>query len=230
MAVKPRSLAPAGRDHIHRRIDEDVAAGKNGGRVITRFPPEPNGYLHIGHAKAICLNFGIAEEYQGICRLRLDDTNPESADDEKARAIERDLRWLGYSWEGEVRHASDYFDFLCDCALSLIKAGKAYVDSSDGDTIRSERGTLTEPGRNSRCRNRDLGENLELFFLHAGGPVSRGFAGFCAPASTWRRPTSTCVIPCSTALLTVPICAQAKNGTSIPPMISPTACLTPARG
>ena len=189
-----KELAPAGRDHIHRRIDEDVAAGKNGGRVITRFPPEPNGYLHIGHAKAICLNFGIAEEYQGICRLRLDDTNPGNADDEMARAIERDLRWLGYSWEGEVRHASDYFDFLCGCALSLIKAGKAYVDSSAGDTIRSERGTLTEPGRNSRCRNRGLGENLELFSsmqegrFPAGSQVLRARIDMASPNLNMRDP------------------------------------------
>ncbi len=189
-----RDLTPAGRDHIRRRIDEDVAAGKNGGRVITRFPPEPNGYLHIGHAKAICLNFGIAEEYQGICRLRFDDTNPEKADDDMAQAIERDLRWLGYSWEGEVRHASDYFDFLCDCALSLIKAGRAYVDSSDADAIRSERGTLTEPGRSSRYRNRDAGENLELFCsmcegrFPAGSQVLRARIDMASPNLNMRDP------------------------------------------
>ena len=189
-----RDAAAAGRDHIRRRIDEDVAAGKNGGRVITRFPPEPNGYLHIGHAKAICLNFGIAEEYSGICRLRLDDTNPQKADDEMAQAIERDLRWLGYSWEGEVRHASDYFDFLCDCALNLIKAGRAYIDSSAGDTIRRERGTLTELGRNSRHRNRDIGENLELFSsmrqgrLPAGSYVLRARIDMASPNLNMRDP------------------------------------------
>ena len=187
-------VVPAGRDHIRRRIDEDVAAGKNGGRVITRFPPEPNGYLHIGHAKAICLNFGIAEEYQGICRLRFDDTNPQKADDEMARAIERDLLWLGYSWEGEVRHASDYFEFLCDCALSLIKAGKAYVDSSDGDTIRRERGALTKPGRASRYRNRNLDENLELFLsmregrFPAGSQVLRARIDMASPNLNMRDP------------------------------------------
>ena len=187
------SAAPA-RDHIRRRIDEDMAAGENGGRVITRFPPEPNGCLHIGHAKAICLNFGIAEEYGGICRLRFDDTNPEKADDEMARAIERDLLWLGYSWEGEVRHASDYFDFFCDCALSLIKAGKAYVDSSDGDTIRNERGTLTESGRNSRCRDREVDENFELFSsmrkgrFPAGSQVLRARIDMASPNLNMRDP------------------------------------------
>jgi glutaminyl-tRNA synthetase len=144
-------------------IEEDLNAGRHGGRVATRFPPEPNGYLHIGHAKSICLNFGLARDFGGTCNLRFDDTNPTKEDVEYVDAIMADVSWLGFEWHGEARYASDYFEQLYNLAVRLIKDGKAYVDSLSADEIREHRGTLTEPGRESPFRNRSVAENLALF-------------------------------------------------------------------
>ncbi|MFN8062737.1 MAG: glutamine--tRNA ligase/YqeY domain fusion protein, partial [Vicinamibacterales bacterium] len=170
MTMPPDSAAdPAGEassrslDFIRTRITDDLAAGKNDGRVATRFPPEPNGYLHIGHAKSICLNFGVAAEFGGTCNLRFDDTNPTKEDVEYVDSIMRDVRWLGFDWADRLFYASDYFARLYDHAVRLIRDGKAYVDSLSADDIRAYRGTLTEPGRNSPYRDRSVEENLELF-------------------------------------------------------------------
>ena len=151
-----------GLDFIRRIIEEDNRTGKWGGRVATRFPPEPNGYLHIGHAKSICLNFGVAEGYHGGCNLRYDDTNPAKEEEEYVRSIEEDVKWLGFNWAGKY-WASDYFDTMYEYALELIRKGKAYVDDLTADQIREYRGTLTRPGRESPYRNRPAQENLELF-------------------------------------------------------------------
>ncbi len=160
-------------DFIRTIVEEDNESGKFGGRVATRFPPEPNGYLHIGHAKSICLNFGVAEEYGGTCNLRYDDTNPTKEDTEYVEAIERDVRWLGFDWDG-LFHASDYFQALYDHAVTLIKAGKAYVDSLSADEIRQYRGTLSEPGKNSPYRDRSVEENLDLFRRMKEGEFEEG--------------------------------------------------------
>jgi len=144
-------------------IEEDIRKGTYGGRVHTRFPPEPNGYLHIGHAKAICLNFGIAQKYGGKCNLRFDDTNPTKEEPHYVEAIKEDIKWLGFDWEDRLYYASDYFDKLYDFAIDLIKKGKAYVDDLSGEEIRRYRGTLTEPGKESPYRNRSVEENLDLF-------------------------------------------------------------------
>ncbi|MEJ2144683.1 MAG: glutamine--tRNA ligase/YqeY domain fusion protein [Acidobacteriota bacterium] len=170
----PENGANTGRDFIRAIIDEDNLTGKFGGRVHTRFPPEPNGYLHIGHAKSICLNFGIADEYHGLCNLRFDDTNPSKEDVEYVESIEEDVRWLGFDWDDRMFFASDYFDQLYQYALQLIREGKAYVDSLSPDEIREYRGTLTEPGRNSPFRDRSVEENLELFEKMRKGEVPEG--------------------------------------------------------
>jgi glutaminyl-tRNA synthetase len=149
-------------DFIRRIITEDQATGKWGGRVATRFPPEPNGYLHIGHAKSICLNFGLALEFNGTCNLRYDDTNPAKEEDEYVRSIEEDVRWLGFQWSGKY-YASDYFEQMYDWAMQLVKAGKAYVDDLTADQIRQYRGTLTSPGKPSPYRDRPVADNVELF-------------------------------------------------------------------
>ncbi|MGH9836798.1 MAG: glutamine--tRNA ligase, partial [Blastocatellia bacterium] len=143
-------------------IIEDLKAGKHGGRVQTRFPPEPNGYLHIGHAKAICLDFGLAAEFGGKCNLRFDDTNPSKEETEYVEAIMEDVQWLGFKWDG-LFYASDYFQQLYEWAIQLLKAGKAYVCDLSADEIREYRGTLTEPGKESPYRNRSIEENLDLF-------------------------------------------------------------------
>ncbi|HML94307.1 MAG TPA: glutamine--tRNA ligase/YqeY domain fusion protein [Thermodesulfobacteriota bacterium] len=160
-------------DFIRTIVEEDNESGKFGGRVATRFPPEPNGCLHIGHAKSICLNFGIAGEYGGTCNLRYDDTNPAKEDTEYVEAIENDVRWLGFDWDG-LYHASDYFQALYDHAVTLIKAGKAYVDSLSADEIREYRGTLSEPGKNSPWRDRPAQENLDLFRRMKEGEFPEG--------------------------------------------------------
>jgi glutaminyl-tRNA synthetase len=147
---------------IRNIISADLQSGKNEGRVVTRFPPEPNGFLHIGHAKSICLNFGLAAEYGGVCNLRFDDTNPVKEEDKYVEAIQEDVRWLGFDWEDRIFYASDYFERLYDFAVRLIRAGKAYVDELTAEEIRAYRGTLTEPGKNSPYRGRPLEENLEL--------------------------------------------------------------------
>ena len=153
-------------------IDEDLANGVNS-RIQTRFPPEPNGYLHIGHAKAICIDFATAEKYGGVCNLRLDDTNPSREDVEYVESIKEDIAWLGFHWEN-VYYASEYFDFIYDCALALIKKGKAYVDDLSADEIRAYRGTLTEPGKNSPYRDRSVEENLDLFARMTAGEFADG--------------------------------------------------------
>ena len=163
-----------GRDFIRDLIDRDRAEGKYGGRVVTRFPPEPNGYLHIGHAKSICLNFGLAEEYGGTCHLRFDDTNPETEDQEYVGSIQHDLRWLGFDWGANLFHASDYFEQLYDFAVELIRLGKAYVCSLSEDEIREYRGTVKEPGRNSPYRDRSVEENLDLFARMRAGEFEDG--------------------------------------------------------
>ncbi|MEJ5285596.1 MAG: glutamine--tRNA ligase/YqeY domain fusion protein [Bacteroidota bacterium] len=152
-----------GNNFIRQIIIEDLKTNKWGGRVHTRFPPEPNGYLHIGHAKSICLNFGLAEEFGGLCNLRFDDTNPTKEDEEYVNAIIEDVRWLGFDWGDRLFYASDYFDKLYDYAVQLIKMGKAYVCDLSQEEIRQTRGTLTEPGIESPYRNRSVEENLELF-------------------------------------------------------------------
>ena len=158
---------------ITQIIDEDLASGKHKS-VHTRFPPEPNGYLHIGHAKSICLNFGLAKEYQGLCNLRFDDTNPVKEDVEYVDSIKADVEWLGFKWEGEPRYASDYFDALYGYAIELIKKGLAYVDELSPDEMREYRGTLTEPGKNSPYRDRSIEENLALFERMKNGEFAEG--------------------------------------------------------
>ncbi|OGE24273.1 MAG: glutamine--tRNA ligase [Candidatus Dadabacteria bacterium RIFCSPHIGHO2_12_FULL_53_21] len=161
-------------DFIRAVIEEDLESGKYGGRVSTRFPPEPNGYLHIGHAKSICLNFGAAGEYGGTCNLRFDDTNPAKEDTEFVESIIKDVRWLGFDWDDRLYHASDYFQPLYDYAVELIKKGKAYVDSLSADEIRDYRGTLSEPGRESPYRDRPAQENLDLFERMKKGEFEEG--------------------------------------------------------
>lgn len=158
---------------IRQIIDEDLKQNKHNGRVATRFPPEPNGYLHIGHAKSICLNFGIALDYQGSCNLRFDDTNPEKESPEFVKAIQEDVRWLGFEWD-ELRYASDYFEQLYHYAEDLIRAGKAYVCDLSAEELREYRGTLTEPGRNSPYRDRTVDENLDLFRRMRAGEFEDG--------------------------------------------------------
>ena len=159
---------------IKHIIDADIKAGKEDGRVHTRFPPEPNGYLHIGHAKSICLNFGIAQEYGGLCNLRFDDTDPAKEEVEYVESIKQDVRWLGFDWEDREYYASDYFEQLFEFAVQLIKKGKAYVDSLSADEIREYRGTLTEPGKNSPYRERSIEENLDLFERMRAGEFEEG--------------------------------------------------------
>ncbi|MFQ5890630.1 MAG: glutamine--tRNA ligase/YqeY domain fusion protein [Gemmatimonadota bacterium] len=169
----PSRPAP-GQDFIREMVAADVAAGRHGGRVTTRFPPEPNGFLHIGHAKSICLNFGLAEEFGGTCNLRMDDTNPTTEDVEYVRAIERDVRWLGYEWNGDTLHASDYFERLYELAEQLILDGRAYVDSLSEEEIREYRGTVTDPGRESPYRDRSAEESLDLFRRMRAGEFPDG--------------------------------------------------------
>jgi glutaminyl-tRNA synthetase len=158
---------------IRQIVREDVAAGKHDGRVATRFPPEPNGYLHLGHAKAICLSFGIARDFGGTCNLRFDDTNPGKEDVEYVDAIQDDVRWLGFDW-ARLRHASDYFEVFYRCAVKYIERGVAYVCDLDADQVRAYRGTLTEPGRNSPFRDRSVAENLDLFRAMRAGEFADG--------------------------------------------------------
>jgi glutaminyl-tRNA synthetase len=161
-------------DFIRTIITEDLRSGKHGGRVATRFPPEPNGYLHIGHAKSICLNFGVAVEFGGTCNLRFDDTNPVKEDIEYVESIEADVRWLGFSWDDRLYYASDYFEQLYGYAVRLIERGKAYVDSLTADEMREYRGTLTQPGRESPYRRRSVEENLDMFARMRAGEFEDG--------------------------------------------------------
>ena len=167
-------LEPSKRNFIWQRIEQDLAAGRHADGVCTRFPPEPNGYLHIGHAKSICLNFGTAEQFGGRCNLRFDDTNPETESEEFSAAIEDDVRWLGFGTGQAPLHASDYFEALYQFACELIERRLAYVDSLDAEAIRSYRGTLTEPGRPSPYRDRSVEENLDLFRRMRAGEFAEG--------------------------------------------------------
>ena len=159
---------------VQQIVADDLAAGKNGGRLNTRFPPEPNGYLHIGHAKAICMDFGVAEKFGGTCNLRFDDTNPQKEDTEYVEAIMRDIHWLGYDWEDRLYYASDYFPKLYEFAIRLIKEGKAYVDDQTAEQIAQQKGTPTTPGTNSPYRDRTVEENLDLFERMNAGEFDEG--------------------------------------------------------
>ncbi|HKK92879.1 MAG TPA: glutamate--tRNA ligase family protein, partial [Longimicrobiales bacterium] len=181
-----------GRDFIRTIIDRDLDQGRFE-EVVTRFPPEPNGYLHIGHAKSICLNFGLAREYDGRCNLRYDDTNPLTEDEEFTASIARDVRWLGFEWD-ELCHAADYFDRMYEVAEKLIRDGKAYIDSSSEAEIREARGTVTEPGRPTEYRDRSVEENLDLFRrmrageFEDGAHVLRGKIDLSSPNMIMRDP------------------------------------------
>jgi glutaminyl-tRNA synthetase len=159
---------------IKKIIEDDLETNKYDGRVMTRFPPEPNGYLHIGHAKSICLNFGLAEEYGGLCNLRFDDTNPTKEEVEYVESIQEDVRWLGFDWDDRLYYASDYFEQLYQHAVQLIKDNKAYVDGLSAEKIKEYRGTLTEPGKESPHRNRPVEENLDLFERMRAGEFEDG--------------------------------------------------------
>ena len=166
--------AVTGNNFLRTIIKEDIASGRLSGELVTRFPPEPNGFLHIGHAKSICLNFGLAEQFGGRCHLRFDDTNPAKEEQAYIDAIQEDIRWLGYEWSGPIRYASDYFDTLFEYALHLISTGNAYVCDLSADEAREYRGTLTEPGRNSPYRERSPEENLALFTAMRDGECDEG--------------------------------------------------------
>ena len=180
---------------IRQIIDEDLKQGKNDGKVATRFPPEPNGFLHIGHAKSICLNFGIARDYHGTCNLRFDDTNPHKENIEYVEAIKQDVQWLGFDWDDRLYYASDYFEKLYGYAVELIKKGKAYVCDLNAEEIRQYRGTLTEPGKDSPYRNRSVEENLDLFArmregeFPDGSKVLRAKIDMASPNLNLRDPT-----------------------------------------
>ena len=161
-------------DFVRSAVEADNASGRFGGQVITRFPPEPNGYLHIGHAKSMCLNFGLAQEYGGRCHMRFDDTNPAKEEEEFVDGILEDVRWLGWDWGDHLYFASDHFDKLYEFAIALINKGKAYVDDLDQEQIRKYRGTLTEPGVESPYRNRSVEENFALFEAMKNGEVDEG--------------------------------------------------------
>jgi len=190
----PTAAPAAPVDFIRAIVEDDIASGKHHGRVATRFPPEPNGYLHIGHAKSICLNFGVAAERGGTCNLRFDDTNPTKEDVEYVDSIKEDVAWLGFEWSAEL-YASDYFERLYQFAVELIQRGKAYVDSLDADQIRAHRGTLTTPGKNSPYRDRPVEENLDLFARMRAGEfpdgahVLRAKIDMASPNFNMRDPT-----------------------------------------
>jgi len=189
------ATAPSSTDFIRDIVADDQRTGKHDGRVHTRFPPEPNGYLHIGHAKSICLNFGVAADFGGLCNLRFDDTNPTKEDVEYVEAIQADVRWLGFDWDDRLYYASDYFEALYEYAVTLIREGKAYIDSLTADEIRDYRGTLTEPGRNSPYRDRPVAENLDLFArmraseFGDGALVLRAKIDMASPNMNMRDPT-----------------------------------------
>ena len=175
MSEPPSTVEPTRpQDFIREIVAEHLKEGRHGRRVSTRFPPEPNGYLHIGHAKSICLNFGIAEEFGGLCNLRFDDTNPTKEDVEYVDSIQEDVRWLGFDWGDRLFYASDYFEQMYQYAERLIVEGKAYVDSLTADQIREYRGSLTSPGRNSPHRDRPVEESLDLFRRMRAGEFADG--------------------------------------------------------
>jgi glutaminyl-tRNA synthetase len=171
--MSTENTPPVVSNFIRSIIDEDIAAGKHS-TIVTRFPPEPNGYLHVGHAKSICLNFGLADDYHGQCHLRMDDTNPEKESDEYVRSIQESVEWLGFRWDGAVRYASDYFEQLHQHACALIQAGHAFVCDLNAEEMRAYRGSLTQPGRESPFRNRSVEENLDLFARMKQGEFADG--------------------------------------------------------
>ena len=191
--MAPTNSSPPS-DFIREIIDEHLRTNRFQGRVATRFPPEPNGYLHIGHAKSVCLNFGIAAQYGGTCNLRMDDTDPSGESQEYVDSIIRDVKWLGFDWEDRLYYASDYYEQLYQYAVQLIKKGKAYVCSLSADEIREYRGTLTKPGKESPYRNRSVEENLDLFQrmrageFEEGAHVLRAKIDMASPNITMRDP------------------------------------------
>ena len=202
---------------IEAKVEEDLANGKNGGRVQTRFPPEPNGYLHIGHAKAICLDFGIAAQHGGVCNLRFDDTNPTKENMEYVDAIKEDIQWLGYQWGNEY-YASDYFQQLWDFAIELIKRGKAYIDEQSSEEIAAQKGTPTQPGIESPYRNRPVEESLDLFNKMNNGEIGEGKMVLRAKIDM-ANPKCTSATRSSIAWSTRRTTARAPSGT-------PTRCMT----
>ena len=225
-ASTPKSEQPAASEtarpsnFIRDTIIEDLKTGKYNGRVWTRFPPEPNGYLHIGHAKAICLDFGLADEFGGDTNLRFDDTNPEKEETEYVESIMDDVNWLGFEWEG-LYYASDYFQQLYDWAVQLISAGKAYVDDLSAEEIRKHRGTLTEPGKESPYRNRSVEENLDLFARMKAGEFSDGARCLRAKIDM-ASPNLNMRDPVMYRILASRITAPATSGASIRFTILPT--------
>jgi glutaminyl-tRNA synthetase len=206
---------------IREIVVADRVAGKHGGRVVTRFPPEPNGYLHIGHAKSICLNFGLAAEHPGgTCHLRFDDTNPTTENPEYVQSIEEDVRWLGFDWGSHLYFASDHFDRLYTLAERLIEKALAYVDSLSADEMRQYRGTLTEPGKNSPYRDRSIDENLDLFRRMRAGDFPDGTHVLRAKID----------IRCCTGSGTRLTTGRADDGPFIRLMTSPIRSPTPSKG
>ncbi len=227
MIATDTPVREAGQDFIRDIVTADREAGRVG-EVVTRFPPEPNGYLHIGHAKSICLNFGVAQEFGGHCNLRFDDTNPVKEEQEYIDAIERDVRWLGFDWGGTARYASDYFEQLYAWAEELIRAGKAYVDDQSQEEMRASRGTLTEPGTPSPFRERSVAENLDLFARMRAGEFPNG-ARVLRAKIDMASATSTSAIRSSTASSTPTIRAPARPGASTRATITPMASRTRSR-
>ena len=228
MADADKAAGEAGRDFIRDIVQADLDA-KRHTAVVTRFPPEPNGYLHIGHAKSICLNFGIAEEFGGRCHLRFDDTNPTKEEQEYIDAIERDVRWLGFDWGKHLYHASDYFERLYEWAEHLIRTGNAYVDDQSQEEMR------VDPRHADRARQEQpvprplRGGKSRPVPPHEAPASSRTARACCAPRSTWRPATSTCATRCSIASCTPPIRAPARNGRSIRATTTRTASPTRSR-
>ena len=211
---------------IEEIVEEDLKEGRNGGRIQTRFPPEPNGYLHIGHAKAICMDFGIAQKYNGICNLRFDDTNPVKEDVEYVDSIKEDIQWLGFQW-ANVYYASDYFQQLWDLAVRFIKEGKAYVDEQTAEEIAKQKGTPTTPGVESPYRNRPIEENLRLFMEMSEGKIEDGKMVLRA----WRTRICTSVTQSSiVSSLLIHITVQVLSGRYIQCMILHTGNQTTSKG
>lgn len=210
---------------IEQIIEEDLKNGKHSGRVLTRFPPEPNGYLHIGHAKAICINFETAKKYGGSTNLRFDDTNPTTEDTEYVESIQNDIKWLGFEWNNEPLYASDYFSTLYDYAVKLIKKGLAYVDDSTPEQIAEMKGTPAERGKDSPFKSRSIDENLNLFERMKNGEFSDG-AKYSEQMSIWLHLICSCATLLFTGLKKNIIIVQEKIGVSILCMILPMANLT----
>ena len=205
---------------VEQLVEEDLAKGKNGGRIQTRFPPEPNGYLHIGHAKAICMDFGVAEKYNGICNLRFDDTNPSKENNEYVENILNDIKWLGFKW-GELYYASDYFEKLWDFAIWMIKKGHAYVDQQTSEEIASQKGTPTTPGTPSPYRDRPIEESLALF--------NQMNTAEAVQSSIWAIRTCTSVTLSCIELYILHTIVRVQNGTVIQCMTSHMARVTTSK-